>query len=92
MIVVRLLHLRPKEGRDQLARKVGRADVHPRVLVDLAAEELAAVGALFADDLGALDEPRVVDQQRAALARDDVLRLVEATAAEVADRAERPSL
>ena len=50
---------------------------HPRVLVDLAAEELAAVGALLPDDLGALDESRIVDEQRAALAGDDVLRLVE---------------
>ncbi len=51
----------------------------------------AAVRALLADDLGALDEARVVDEQRAAFAADDVLGLVEAERAELADRAERPA-
>ena len=36
--------------------KVRGADVDPGVLVDLAAKEAAAVGALLADDLGALDQ------------------------------------
>ena len=84
-----LLELRGEERGDDLARQVRRADVDPGVLVDLAAEELRAVGALLADDLGALDEARVVDEQRAALAGDDVLGLVEAQRAERADRAER---
>ena len=35
---------------------------------------------------------RVVHEQRAALAADDVLRLVEAESAEVAERAKRPAV
>jgi hypothetical protein len=48
------LHLRPEEGGDDFTRQVRPADVHPSVRVHLAAEELAAVGTLLADDLGAL--------------------------------------
>ena len=93
VISLGLLELRPQERRDDLARQIRRADVDPGVLVDLAAEELRAVGALLADDLGALDEARVVDQQRAALAGDDVLGLVEAERRRAAPmRAERPAL
>ena len=66
--------------------------VHPGVLVDLTAQEHAAVGALFADDLGVLDLRRILDQQRAAFAHAVVLGLVEGIAAVVADRAERLSL
>lgn len=36
-----------------------------QLLVDLAAEELTAVGALLADDLGAIRKSGVVDQQGA---------------------------
>ena len=46
-------------------------------------EKPAAVGAFFADDLGAVGEARVVDQQRTAFAGDDVLGFVEAQRAEV---------
>jgi len=56
------LHLGPEEGGDQFAGEVGGADVDPGVLVDLAAEELAAVGAFFTDDFGAVSKGRVVDQ------------------------------
>ncbi len=70
---------------------VRRTEVDPGVLVDLAAEELAAVGALLLDDLGPLDPVRAVDEQRAALAAHHVLRLVEAEAGDVGQRAERPT-
>ena len=52
-------------------------------------EELAPVRALLPDDLGPIREPRFVDQERAALARDDVLRLVERQRRHVPDAAER---
>ena len=71
-----LFHLRPQEGRDNFTGQVGGADIHPRVLVHLAAEKLAAVGALFPNDLGAFDKAFIIDQQSAALAGDDVLGLV----------------
>ena len=62
-----------------------------RVLVDLAAEEPRAIGALLLHDLGALDERRVVDQQRTAFAAREVLRLVEAEGRELAVATDRPS-
>ena len=66
--------------------------VDPSVFVHLPAEEPAAVGAFLADDLGPLDEARVVDQERAALAAGEVLGLVEALRGEAAERAEVPAL
>src|SRR5262249_59021110 len=77
-----LLNLRPdfklrkEEGGQNVRWQVARADVHPSVFVHLAAEEARAVGALFADDLRALDVVGIVDQQRTALAAGDVLGLV----------------
>src|SRR5574337_1723586 len=62
-----LLHLRPQKRRDDLPGQERRTDVDPGVLVDLTTKELTSVGALFADDLGALGEARVVDQQRPTL-------------------------
>ena len=80
VIGVRLLQLRPQEGGDQLAGQKRRADVHPRVLVDLAAEELRRF-VPFSRMISARSTNRcVVDDQRAAFAGDDVLRLVEAEA------------
>ena len=80
------LQLCPQKRGDHFARQIGRAEVDPGVLVDLAAEEVAAVGALLAEDLGALGEAQVVDQQRPALAGDEVLGFVEA------ERGQRPKL
>lgn len=86
-----LLHLGPEEGGDEFAGEVGGADVHPGVLVDLAAEELAAVGALLSDDLGAIRKSGVVDQQGAAFPGDDVLGFMERVAAQITDASQRPS-
>jgi len=80
-----------QERGQQLRREVAGADVHPGVLVDLPAEEAAAIRTLLADDLGPLHVPRVVDQQRAALPADDVLGLVKALRRQHAEGArERP--
>src|SRR5207248_1724864 len=70
----------------QLRRQMARPDVDPGVLVHKPAKELAAVGALLADDLGALDQRGVVDQERAPLAAGDVLGLVEAESRQRAQR------
>src|SRR5919201_2786480 len=83
------LELCPQKRREDIARKKRRADVDPSVLVDLPAEELAAVGAFLADDFSALDELVGVDQERAALARDQVLGLVKADRRKLAEAAER---
>ena len=87
-----LLELRVEERCIEVARQERRADVDPRVLVDLPLQELRTVRAFLADDLRARDILRMVDDERAALAHAVVLRLVERIAAEVADRAERPPL
>src|SRR5215813_6054555 len=57
-----LLQLRPQERRRDLARKERGSDVLPGVLVDLAAKEPAAIGALFAHDLGGLHQFAIVDE------------------------------
>jgi hypothetical protein len=86
------LELRPQECRDDLARQKGRADILPGVFVDLAAEKPAAIRSLLANDLGALRQLFIAHHQAAAFAGDDVLGLVKAETAEIADRAERPVL
>src|SRR5438128_6961393 len=78
-----LLELRPQERSRDLARKERAADVDPAVLVHLAAEELPPIGPLLLENVGPVGERRVVDQDRAALAAMDVLRLVEAERAEI---------
>src|SRR5207302_6900269 len=50
---------------------------YPRVFVHLAAEEAGAVGSLLPDDLSALDESIVVNQQRPAFSARDVFCFVE---------------
>ncbi len=82
-------HLGPEEGGDQFTGEVGGADVNPGVLVDLAAEELAAVGALFTNDLGSIRKNGVVDQQGATFAGDDVLGFMERVAAQISDGSQR---
>jgi hypothetical protein len=62
------------------------------VYLSLATEELAAVGAFFADDFRALGQLRIADQQRAAFAGNDVLGFVEGIGAHVADGAQRLAL
>src|SRR5256885_5831735 len=61
-------HLCPQKSRNQLARKIGRSAVHPRVLIDLTAKKLTPVRALLPNDLRPLREPLIVDQQRSAFA------------------------
>src|SRR5439155_20803579 len=84
-----ILELCVEERRRQLARQERAADIDPVVLRDLAALELDAVGALFPDDLGALEQVLAIDDQGAALAGDDVLGLVEAEGRHRALPAER---
>src|SRR5690242_16583557 len=82
------LELPEENGREQVRREIAGADVHPRVFVDQAAEETAAVCAFLADDLGSLHERRIVDQQCTALAAAEVLRLVEAEGGKGSEGAE----
>lgn len=87
--VVGDLELGPQVGGLDLGHDEVGAQVHPLVAADLAAEEPPAVGAIVVDDFGAGDERRVVDDDGAALpAGGEVLGLVKAEAADVADGAE----
>ena len=83
--LVSMQQLSPQVGSVQLAGQVAVTKIHPGVLVHLAAEELGAVGALFAQDLGALVIIGVVDDESAALAHRVVFRLVERVAAKIAN-------
>ncbi len=67
------LHLSPQERCNDFAGQIGRADIDPCILVHMAAEKKAAVGALFSDDLGPFCKACIVDQECPALARDDLL-------------------
>src|SRR5215467_9545569 len=73
-----VLELSQEEGREELRGQITRPDVHRSVLVDLTAEESAAVGAFLAQDLGTLHPCLLVQQQRTAFAARDVFRIVEA--------------
>ena len=55
------LELGEQVGRQYVRQYVARAQVDPAVLVHLPAEELLPVGSLVADELGPLDEGRLVD-------------------------------
>src|SRR5687767_1134275 len=82
------LELTEQEGRDELGGDVARPDVHPGVLVHLAAKEPIPVRALLTNDLGALDQSGVVDHERAPFAAGEVLRVVEAQRGHRAEGAE----
>ena len=83
-----LLELAGEVRRQRVGHAEGGARVAPRVLVDLAEEEGPPVGALLVEDARAVDVPRVVEQQRTALAAHEVLGLVEAQAGHPAQAAE----
>src|SRR5580700_3012237 len=84
------LHLLPgfqlgvENRRQNVGRQIAGSDIHPRVLIDLAPEETAAIGPFLPDDLSTIDIARVVNHQRSALPTSEVLRLVKA------ERAHRP--
>src|SRR4051812_11613836 len=86
------LELRPQPGGGNFAWQERRADVLPRVLVDLAAKKPAAVGALFAEHLGARNQGGIAHQQAAAFPGNDVFGFMEAEGAEFTDSAQRTAL
>src|SRR5688572_30706200 len=86
-----LLELAVQERRKNVGYDVARPDIHPRILVNLPTEELTAVRPFLSQNLGPLDEGRVVDEQRTTLTAREVLRLMEALRRQGAERAERPA-
>src|SRR5271166_2720815 len=80
--------LRKKKRRQDVAHDIAGANIHPSVLVYLASEKQAAVGAFLTNDLGALDIGRIVDEQRTAFAASDVFGLVKTLHPKLAQRSE----
>src|SRR5271157_3886691 len=87
--LVEHLELGKEKRRTDLAGYIRRPHIHPGIFVNLAAEELAAVGALVADDLRPVDQLRIVDAESAPLAADVILGLVKAVRTQIADRSQR---
>ena len=87
-----LLKLGEEERGQDIGHQVAGADIHPGVFIHLAAEEAAAVGALFAEDFGPLDVALIVDEQGTAFAAGEILGFVEALGGHAAERAEEPAL
>src|SRR5271169_693270 len=81
------LELRKQKSSQEIGRKVARPNINPAVFINLAAEELASVRALFPDNQRALHEVRVVHQQSAALSAGNVLGLVKALRGQASKRA-----
>src|SRR5579872_1310290 len=69
--------------------KITRAEVHPRVFIHLPPEEAAAIGALFPQDLGALDTAGIVEDQSAAFTAGEVLRFMKAQGSEASESSQR---
>src|SRR3989338_7452842 len=80
-----------KQAREHVRRSVAAPLVHPRVVIDIASDELGAVGPFLAHDLGPVRIVVPTAYEGTSLAADDVLGAVEAEAPKVADRPQRPS-
>ena len=77
-----------EKGRQHVAHHITRADVHPGIFVHLSAKKPAAIGPFLANDLGALNQTRVVDEQRAAFAAGDVLGFMKTLGCQTAEGAQ----
>src|SRR5262245_20408552 len=75
--LIAVFELCTEERRQQVRGQITRADIHPRVLVHLAAEKTASIGSLFSKTFGALIKLRIIDQQRAAFSAREILCFVE---------------
>ncbi len=84
-----LLQLCGEEGGEDVAEPERRSEPLPGVLVDRPVEERLPVRALVEQDVRSLDVIGGVEHECAALAADEVLRLVEAERGHATERAER---
>lgn len=69
----RHFQLAPQVSGLQVRHQIAGTDVAPGIFVHLTTEELAAVGALLADDFRPIDQSRIVHQRRAAFAAGGVV-------------------
>ena len=65
--------------------QIGGSVIHPGIFIDLTAEEFAAVGSFFTDDLCFFHILLITDQQGTALSHAVILRLMETVSAEITD-------
>ena len=72
-----LFQLAIKIRRKNIGWQERRTDIHPRIFIHLSAEEAGTVGPFFTDDLGALRQRRIIDQQCAAFPAAKVFCLME---------------
>ena len=86
---VSILQLREQEGRDHVTRQVGRSEIDPGVFVGTATKEARSVGSFLPDDLGTIDKARVIDNECAAFAGDQVLGFMETEGRELPEAAKR---
>jgi len=84
---VEFAELRAAESRGEFRHHHRTAEAHPGVVSHDAAHHIVPVRALFAEDLGEMRELVVVCEQSSAFTGHEVLRLVEAHAAQCAKRA-----
>ena len=85
----RHFQLAPQVSGLQVRHQIAGTDVAPGIFIDLATEELAAVGAFLADDFRPIDQGRIVHQRRAAFAAGGVVfGFMEAEAADMANGAQ----
>src|SRR5580765_8727152 len=66
------LQLGKKECRQDVAHHVARSHINPGILVHLSTEEEAAIGSLFADDLGPINKTPIIDEESAPFPTSDV--------------------
>ena len=78
--------LRKKKSRQNIGRQIARAEIDPRVFIDLAAKKTTSIRTLLADNLGAFNELRIVNDQGAAFAACEVFCLVKALRRQAAKR------
>ena len=88
---ISLLELAVEHRGEHFAQTERRTDVLPRVLVDFAQHERAAVRTLVVEDVRPGDVVLLVEDERAAFAADEVLGLVEAERGEAPEASERPT-
>src|ERR1043166_4004709 len=78
LYLIARFQLRVQESSENVRRKIARTEIHPSVLVHLAAEKATSIGSLLTDNFGSLDILRIVDQKGTALTTTDVLGFMKA--------------
>src|SRR5205807_1357198 len=76
------LQLSIEKSRENLRRQIARTNIHPCVLVHLASKEAASVGSFLSNDFRPRNISRIVNDQSAAFATDEIFSLMKALGGE----------